>query len=87
MRSSLIAPAVNIRSLGSQDWLQRHRSGHAGVGAVFVLVIYDAPRWSRLNIFFRTWIAGLALKQAREKTNCLGGVRGVQHGRGRNEHR
>ena len=41
-----------------------------GVGAAFVLVIYDAPRWWRLIIFLPIWIAGLGLIQAREKT-CI----------------
>lgn len=39
-----------------------------GVGIGFLLVAYDAPRWSRLVIFFPVWIAGLGLLQAREKT-------------------
>lgn len=39
-----------------------------GVGIGFLLVAYDAPRWSRLIIFFPVWIAGLGLLQAREKT-------------------
>lgn len=34
----------------------------------FVLIVTDAPRWSRLIIFFPAWIAGLGLLQAREKT-------------------
>ena len=38
------------------------------VGAAFVLVVYDAPRWSRLVLFFPLWMAGLGLLQAREKT-------------------
>ena len=39
-----------------------------GVAAAFVLVVYDAPRWTRLVIFLPVWIAGLGLLQAREKT-------------------
>ena len=39
-----------------------------GVGLAFLFVVYDAPRWSRLVIFFPVWIAGLGLLQAREKT-------------------
>lgn len=42
----------------------------AGVGAAFVLVVYGAPRWSRLIIFFPIWMAGLGLMQARAKT-CI----------------
>ncbi len=39
-----------------------------GVAAAFVLVVYDAPRWTRLVVFLPVWIAGLGLLQAREKT-------------------
>ena len=39
-----------------------------GVGVAFVLVVYDAPRWSRVVVFFPVWMAGLGLLQAREKT-------------------
>lgn len=48
-----------------------------GVGTAFVLVIYDAPRWSRLIIFFPIWIAGLGLMQAREKTCIALAARGT----------
>ncbi len=39
-----------------------------GVGLAFVLVVYDAPRLSRLVVFFPIWMAGLGLLQSREKT-------------------
>ena len=39
-----------------------------GVGVAFLLVVTDAPRWSRAVIFFPVWMAGLGLLQAREKT-------------------
>jgi hypothetical protein len=38
-----------------------------GVGLAFVLVIFQAPRWSRVIIFFPIWMAGLGLIQSREK--------------------
>lgn len=38
------------------------------VGVAFLLVALDAPRWSRLVVFFPLWMAGLGLLQAREKT-------------------
>lgn len=41
-----------------------------GVGLAFLLVIMQAPRWSRAVIFFPVWIAGLGLIQSREKT-CI----------------
>jgi hypothetical protein len=47
------------------------------VGIAFVLVIYDAPRWWRLVIFFPMWIAGLGLMQAREKTCIALAARGT----------
>jgi hypothetical protein len=40
----------------------------AGAGLAFALVAIDAPRWSRLAVFFPVWIAALGLFQAREKT-------------------
>jgi hypothetical protein len=48
-----------------------------GVGVAFVLVIYGAPRWSRLVIFFPIWIAGLGLLQAREQTCIALAARGT----------
>lgn len=39
-----------------------------GVGLAFLLVVTDAPRWSRAVVFFPVWMAGLGLLQAREKT-------------------
>lgn len=48
-----------------------------GVAVAFVLVIYDAPRWSRLVIFFPIWIAGLGLLQAREKICIALAARGT----------
>ena len=63
------AEAVNI---GPREQRKRRLMGivalTVGVGAAFVLVVWDAPRWSRLIIFFPVWIAGLGLMQAREKT-------------------
>jgi len=41
-----------------------------GVSLAFLLLIMQAPRWSRAVIFFPIWIAGLGLIQSREKT-CI----------------
>jgi hypothetical protein len=41
-----------------------------GVSLAFVLVIMQAPRWSRAVVFFPVWIAGLGLIQSREQT-CI----------------
>lgn len=48
-----------------------------GVGAGFVLMIFNAPRWWRLVIFFPIWLAGLGLMQARDKTCIALAARGV----------
>jgi hypothetical protein len=48
-----------------------------GVGVAFILVVYGAPRWSRLVVFFPVWMAGLGLLQAREKTCIALAARGV----------
>ena len=48
-----------------------------GVASAFVMVIYEAPRWSRLIIFFPIWIAALGLLQAREKTCIALAARGM----------
>lgn len=48
-----------------------------GVGIAFVLVVYDAPRWSRLVVFLPLWLAGLGLLQAKEKTCIALAARGV----------
>src|SRR5436305_6781752 len=50
-----------------------------GVGLAFVLVVWGAPRWSRLIIFFPVWIAGLGLFQAREKTCIALAARGMRN--------
>lgn len=39
-----------------------------GVGLAFMLVVFGAPRWSRVVVFFPVWMAGLGLLQSREKT-------------------
>jgi hypothetical protein len=61
--------AINI---GPREQRKRRLLGivalTVGVGVAFVLVVYDAPRWSRLVVFFPVWMAGLGLLQAREKT-------------------
>ena len=61
--------AINI---GPREQRKRRLFGvvalTVGVGAAFVLVVFDAPRWSRIVIFFPVWMAGVGLLQAREKT-------------------
>lgn len=61
--------AINI---GPREQRKRRLMGTValtvGVGLAFVLVVYGAPRFLRLIIFFPIWMAGLGLMQAREKT-------------------
>jgi hypothetical protein len=63
--------AINI---GPRERRKRRLMGvvalTVGVSLAFVLVIMQAPRWSRALIFFPIWIAGLGLIQSREKT-CI----------------
>jgi hypothetical protein len=67
----MVSEAINI---GPVERRKRRLLGvvalTVGVGVAFVLVIMQAPRWSRLVIFFPIWIAGLGLMQAREKV-CI----------------
>ena len=61
-------------NIGPREQTKRRMLGMValtiGVGAAFVLVIFNAPRWWRAVIFFPIWIAGLGLMQARDKT-CI----------------
>jgi hypothetical protein len=70
--------AINI---GPRERRKRRLLGFVaftvGVATAFVLVVYDAPRWSRLIIFFPVWIGGLGLIQAREKTCIALAARGT----------
>jgi hypothetical protein len=67
----MLSEAINI---GPRERGKRRLLGLValtiGVGVAFVLLVTDAPRWSRAVIFFPVWIAGLGLLQAREKT-CI----------------
>ena len=67
----MVSEAINI---GPRERRKRRLMGvvalTVGVGIAFVLVIMQAPRWSRAVIFFPIWIAGLGLLQSREQT-CI----------------
>jgi hypothetical protein len=67
----MVSEAINI---GPRERRKRRLLGvvalTVGVSLAFVLVIFQAPRWSRAVIFFPIWIAGLGLMQARERT-CI----------------
>lgn len=66
-----MAEAINI---GPRERRKRRLLGvvalTVGVGLAFVLVIFQAPRWSRAIIFFPIWMAGLGLLQSRERV-CI----------------
>lgn len=87
----MASEAINI---GPREQRKRRLLGivalTVGVAAAFLLVVYAAPRWSRLLVFFPLWIAGLGLMQAREKT-CLAlaarGTRNLDKGEERLEDR
>jgi hypothetical protein len=70
-------------NIGPREQLKRRLMGIValvvGVGAAFLLVVYSAPRWSRLIVFFPIWMAGLGLMQAREKTCIALAARGTRN--------
>ncbi len=70
--------AINI---GPREQRKRRMLGivalTVGVAAAFVLVVYGAPRWSRLIVFPLIWMAGLGLMQARERVCIALAARGT----------
>jgi hypothetical protein len=74
----LESPAVNI---GPRERRKRRVMGitalAAGALTAFALVASEAPRLSRLIIFFPIWIAAIGLLQAREKTCIALAARGT----------
>jgi len=77
-QKQIISEASNI---GVREQRKRRLLGFValtvGVGVAFLLVVLDAPRWSRAVVFFPVWLAGLGLLQAREKTCIALAARGV----------
>jgi hypothetical protein len=63
-----------VCNIGPRERRKRRVMGYvslaAGVGLVFVLVVFGAPRWARAFVFFPVWLAGLGLLQAREQV-CI----------------
>jgi hypothetical protein len=78
--NSKLSEAFNI---GPRERRKRRLLGivalTVGVGLAFVLIVMDAPRWSRAIIFFPLWMAGLGLMQAREKTCIALAARGMRN--------
>jgi hypothetical protein len=66
--------ASEVANIGPRERRKRRLLGIVSltiaVGVAFLLVVYGAPRWTRLLVFFPLWMAGLGLLQAREKT-CI----------------
>lgn len=64
--------ASSVINLGPREIRKRRLMGIValtiGVGVAFMLYVFEAPRFSRLFVFFPLWLAGLGLFQAREKT-------------------
>lgn len=75
------AHATEVSNIGPRERRKRRLLGivslTAAVGVAFVLLAFDAPRWSRLVVFFPLWMAGLGLLQARDKTCIALAARGV----------
>lgn len=74
----MTSDAINI---GPNEQRKRRLMGvvalTVGVGTAFMMVVYGAPRWSRLVIFLPIWLAGLGLMQARGKTCIALAARGT----------
>ena len=66
-----ISEATNI---GPREQTKRRLMGIValvcGVCLAFLMVVLEAPRWSRALVFLPLWLAGLGMFQARERT-CI----------------
>jgi hypothetical protein len=75
--STKAAEAINI---GPRERTKRRLLGIValvcGTGLAFLLVVLEAPRWSRALVFFPIWVAGLGMFQAREQTCVALAARG-----------
>lgn len=74
------ADEVDI-NIGPREQSKRRILGRvaliASVALTLAMIVYDAPRWSRLIIFFPLWMAALGFFQAREKTCIALAARGT----------
>lgn len=63
---------VGLANIGAREIRKRRTLGIVSAVAAgllgFVLIGYEAPRWTRLLLFLPLWLAGLGVFQAREKT-------------------
>jgi hypothetical protein len=73
----------SVINIGPRESRKRRVMGIAGLAAgallAFALVALDAPRLSRLFVFFPIWLAALGLFQAREKTCIALAARGTRN--------
>jgi len=72
-----------VCNIGPRERRKRRALGYVSlavaVAAAFVLVVLGAPRWWRAVVFFPTWMAGLGLLQARERTCIALAARGLRN--------
>lgn len=72
---------ARVVNIGPREERKRRLMGivalTVGIGLAFVLVVFAAPRWSRVVVFFPIWMAGLGLFQAREKICIALAARGT----------
>jgi hypothetical protein len=70
-----------VANIGPRERRKRRLLGivslSVAVAVAFVLVVFGAPRWLRVFVFFPLWMAGLGLLQAREQTCIALAARGV----------
>ncbi|MBV9209623.1 MAG: hypothetical protein JOZ52_03285 [Acidobacteria bacterium] len=73
----------DVCNIGARERRKRRLLGFVclavGVATAFVLVVYNAPRWSRAVIFFPIWIGGLGLMQARDRVCIALAARGMRN--------
>jgi hypothetical protein len=73
--------ATDATNIGPRERTKRRLLGIValvcGVGVAFLMVVFEAPRWSRALVFFPVWLAGLGMFQARERTCVALAARGT----------
>lgn len=81
MPPEVIAMENHAINLGPREISKRRLMGIVALAAggvlAFLSVVMEAPRWSRLIVFFPIWVAGLGLFQAQEKTCIALAARGT----------
>lgn len=75
-------PETNlVNNIGPRERTKRRVMGIVflvvGVGLIFSMIAYDAPRLLRAVVFFPLWMAGLGLLQARDGICIAHAARGT----------